>query len=169
MARKEVVSYNITSDLSGTPLTEENVCRVKLHFIVDGESNRAELDLSAEETDALMALLKPYGDAVGGFSTAKVEIGRTASATDKARNEAIRKWAKEMGPEYIWHGKKLDEVSDRGRLSKHVQDAYAAIVEGDGSAPDTDDAPADQTANGNGEATPVTAPEFQPAKSKGRK
>lgn len=149
--------YRITSDLSGAELNEGNVCHVKMHFVIDGESNRAELDLSAEETDALMALLKPYGDAVGGFSTAAVEIGRTATATDKARNERIRAWAKSMGPEFVWNGQALGEVSDRGRLSKHVQDAFAAIEEGDGSAPE-------QTANGNGEATPVATPEFQDAK-----
>jgi len=159
MAREARKVYDITSDLSGTALTEDNAYHVKFMIVVDGESRRAELDVSGDELAALNELLKPYGDAVGGWQTGTVEIGRAGvPATDKARNEKIRAWARDKGPDLVWNGQKLGEVSDRGRLSKHVQDAYAAIEEGDGSAP------VEQTANGNGEAAPVATPEFQDAK-----
>ena len=154
MARQAVTSYNISSDLSGASLTEDNVKRVKVMLTIDGNVKRVELDLSADESDALTALLKPYYDA-GDVSTGHVSTG--SPAADAERNVAIRAWAKARHAEnvkedgtggFVHDGKTLPPVSDRGRIAQEWKDAYAAwekLAQDDAAK-----VPAEPTSNANG-------------------
>lgn len=86
-------------------------------FSFDGRSY--EIDLAPGNREKFEAAIAPYIQA--GRSAGKVKSVATSGAkrparTDKAQLDAMRSWARANGY----------EVSDRGRLSKEVQEAYHA-------------------------------------------
>ena len=108
MAKQTTVT--VTDDLDGTANATE------VTFSLDGESWT--IDLSARNRAALEKALKPYiakatkqGRRRPAASAKKT--GRRVARTDLA---AVRDWAKRNG----------HQVSDRGRISAAVQQAYDA-------------------------------------------
>lgn len=94
-------------------------------FALDGKTY--EIDLSKENQIKLEEALDPFiaaarnaGRAAArgrrGRSSASESQGTSGRAADQARNQAIRQWAQENG----------HTVSQRGRISKSVVDAYEA-------------------------------------------
>lgn len=104
MARKTHVV--LIDDVDGSEAVES------VTFGLDGVSY--EIDLSEEHASELRAALSPWA------SSARRVAGRTrkASASKGGSNETpqIRAWAKDQG----------FEVSERGRISKEIRDAYEA-------------------------------------------
>ncbi len=106
MARKTVVTQ--IDDIDGTVADEA------VTFAVDGISY--EIDLSSANAAALREALSTYigaGRRVGGQGRPR---GSGPARTDKEQLDAIRRWARENG----------FDVSDRGRISKAVREAYNA-------------------------------------------
>lgn len=106
MARKTVVTH--IDDLDGTAANET------VSFTLDQVDY--EIDLSSTNAAALREALSIYisaGRRVGGER--RPRSGGSAR-TDKEQLDAIRRWARSNG----------FEVSDRGRISKAVQEAYNA-------------------------------------------
>ncbi|WP_298132937.1 Lsr2 family protein [Micropruina sp.] len=104
MARTTVVTQ--IDDLDGTVADEA------VNFAVDGVSY--EIDLSSANAAALRGALSTYisgGRRVGGQIRPH---GSGPARTDKEQLDAMRRWARENG----------FEVSDRGRISKAVREAY---------------------------------------------
>ena len=109
MAKQTTVT--ITDDLDGSANAKE------VSFSLNGKTWA--IDLSAKNRAALEKALKPYIAKAteqgrrGGPGKAKRSSSRSKSRTDLA---AVRKWAKDNG----------QQVSDRGRISAEVQEAYDA-------------------------------------------
>jgi len=115
MARKTLVQ--LVDDLDGSPIAEGEGRTVAI--TLDGASY--ELDLSTEHADELDGLLQPYLDAarkVGRKSAGRPSSSSSSSApkSDPSELQKIREWAKENG----------HAVSDRGRISSVVREAYDA-------------------------------------------
>jgi hypothetical protein len=94
----------VTDDLDGSKADQT------LHFSLEGAE--FEIDLSKVHADELRAALDPYmraGRKTGGKRRSR------AAATDGVQISAIRDWAKKQGL----------KVSDRGRVSTDVREAYA--------------------------------------------
>lgn len=103
MARKTITT--LIDDVDGTE-AERTVT-----FSLDGTSY--EIDMSRENIDALTAALEP-------FTTAGHKLNRRTSTRPSSGGSGIdlvevRRWARDQGM----------KVSDRGRVSKEVMDAYA--------------------------------------------
>ena len=89
-------------------------------------NNRAyEIDLSDENTDKLHDALAPFieharkaGGRSGGRGRTRGQAAMTdaPARSDREETHAIREWARQHG----------HEVSDRGRISKSVMEAYMA-------------------------------------------
>jgi hypothetical protein len=89
--------------------------------------NRAyEIDLSDENTDKLHEALAPFiehGRKVGGRSGGRgrtrgqAPMTETSVRSSREETHAIREWARQNG----------HQVSDRGRISKSVMEAYKAV------------------------------------------
>lgn len=107
MARKEVVEY--TDDITGEALSKDQVQVTEISYL----GRDYVLDLSHESALKLATELDTWITAAR-----KVPRGSTprkgASQSDKARNKAIREWAKANGI----------EVSVRGQIAKDVIEAY---------------------------------------------
>ncbi|MFT3832834.1 MAG: Lsr2 family protein [Micropruina sp.] len=105
MARQTVVTH--IDDIDGTPAAET------LTFAIDGVDY--EIDLSEANAMSLREGLRTYTRA-GRRTGAPVSrpSGRAVARTDKEQLDAMRRWARENGY----------EVSDRGRISNAVRDAY---------------------------------------------
>jgi hypothetical protein len=104
MARRTVVM--LTDDLDGSDATET------VRFGLDGRDY--EVDLSKKNAKSLRDGLKRYvevGRKTGGRRTSR--SGSTAGS-DRAQLSAVRAWARQQGM----------EVSERGRISARVQEAY---------------------------------------------
>ena len=113
MAR--VVTTVLVDDLEG----EEGDSVDTVMFGFDGASY--EIDLSEGNREKMAAALAPYiraGRSTGGRRKSRNGAGPNSSPerTDKEQLDAIRSWARANG----------HEVSDRGRISKSVRDAYEA-------------------------------------------
>lgn len=109
MVRKTVVTH--IDDLDGTAADET------VTFSLDGVDY--EIDLSTANAGALREALSVYVGAAhrsGGPSRART--GGGPARTDREQLNAMRRWARENG----------FEVSDRGRISKAVREAYNAAV-----------------------------------------
>ena len=108
MAR-EVVE-RLLDDLDGTDAAET------VRFGLDGR--QYEIDLNSDNADALREAFAPYVSAARQAATDRG--GRRGAAvrprTDANRTNDIRNWARD-------HGFK---VSDRGRISKEIIEAYDA-------------------------------------------
>jgi hypothetical protein len=97
----------ITDDLDGSEAGETIV------FSLEGASY--EIDLSSTHAEELRSVLQPYMKA--GRKTAGRRDGRRrnqGASADKDQIKAIRDWAKKQGL----------KVSDRGRVSGDVREAY---------------------------------------------
>ncbi|MCP2257794.1 Lsr2 protein [Streptoalloteichus tenebrarius] len=112
MAQK--VTVELVDDLDGTR-AEETV-----EFALDGVAYQ--IDLSATNAGKLRDALATFvasarraggGRKRGGATTARKGGGRPASA-DREQNQAIREWARKRGM----------KVSERGRISTEVLNAY---------------------------------------------
>lgn len=107
MARKTVVTF--IDDLDGTAADET------VTFALDNVGY--EIDLSSANAAAPRDALSQYisaGRRTGAPSRATT--ARRPARTDKEQLDAIRRWAREHG----------HQVSDRGRISKAVREAYDA-------------------------------------------
>lgn len=104
MATKTIVS--ILDDIDGTDGAET------VSFSYDGKSY--EIDLADKTKAALEKALEPYIKAARSTGTRRPTGGATQS--DKAELDALRAWAKENGL----------KVSDRGRVSAEIREAYKA-------------------------------------------
>jgi hypothetical protein len=114
------VTVQLVDDIDGS------VAESSVEFGLDGVNFT--IDLSADNADRLRDVLAPYVESarrVGGRRrAAAVKTGPPAQAaqppaapaagTDRERNQAIRKWARQKG----W------EISGRGRIPADVVEAY---------------------------------------------
>jgi hypothetical protein len=76
-----------------------------------------EIDLSKKNVDKMVKALKPYTSAARKAGGRRSGTGRTtASGADRQQLAKIREWARANG----------HQVSDRGRISAAVQEAYHA-------------------------------------------
>ena len=104
MARRTVVM--LTDDLDGSEATET------VRFGLDGRDY--EVDLSKRNAKSLRDGLKRYvevGRKTGGRRTSR---SGTGAGSDRGQLSAMRVWARQQGM----------EVSERGRISARVQEAY---------------------------------------------
>jgi len=122
MARQEIVSYDVTCDVCGKDAADS-------HKITYGNGTRPavyEIDLCTSDAkkltkaqDALVAFLaqgrKSGGSRQRSASAARPRAKRSSAAADPAD---VRAWAQQQGY----------EVSDRGRISAALQEAYAAAT-----------------------------------------
>lgn len=112
MAKRQIVSYKYTDDLTGEELSEDEVSTIEFSY----GSIDYTIDLSAENASKLDDFLAPYVDAAtkvrksGGSPKAKV------TKAEKEDLDAIRAWARENG----------HEVKNRGRIAQPIKDAYYA-------------------------------------------
>ena len=119
MAKQEVVVYTVSCDVCGKDADGS-------HTVTHGNGARPtvyEIDLCAVDAkklaktqDALTALLghgrRSGGSRQRGASGSRPRAKRSSSVSDPA---AVRAWAKASGY----------DVSDRGRISAGIRDAYA--------------------------------------------
>jgi hypothetical protein len=104
MARRTVVM--LTDDIDGSEATET------VRFGLDGRDY--EVDLSKKNAKSLLDGLKRYVDVgrkAGGRRTTRSGSG---GGSDRAQLSAMRAWARQQGM----------EVSERGRISARIQEAY---------------------------------------------
>ena len=109
MARQTTVT--LVDDLDGSNADEQ------VEFVVDGKSYA--IDLSASNSQKLRDALAPFvaaGRRVGGRRSAAAPGTAARSTTDREQNQAIREWALKQGL----------KVSERGRISASVLDAFKA-------------------------------------------
>lgn len=108
MAQKTVVQ--LVDDLDGSPLADGEGKTITLTF----EGVSYEIDLSSHHVDELKAALSPYLAAARKTSGRRSSSRSGNSKTDPAELQKIRDWAAENG----------HTVSNRGRISAAVRDAY---------------------------------------------
>lgn len=108
MAKQTTVT--VTDDLDGSANAKE------VTFSLNGESWT--IDLSAKNRNALEKALKPYiAKATKQGRRRSVPTSKRSSASGSRKDlAAVREWAKSNG----------HQVSDRGRISATVQQAYDA-------------------------------------------
>ncbi|GGM56745.1 Lsr2 family protein [Longimycelium tulufanense] len=109
MAQK--VTVELVDDLDGTR-AEETV-----EFGLDGISYQ--IDLSKKNANKLRSALESYvaqARRAGGRKRAGARRGGRMAAADREQNQAIREWARKRGM----------KVSERGRISTEVLEAYHA-------------------------------------------
>lgn len=114
MAQK--VQVLLVDDLDGGEAKET------VKFGLDGVNY--EIDLSDSNAQGLRDALATYvekarklGRASTGRATAARSRGTSTSSSDREQNRAMREWARRNG---------YKNVSDRGRISQEIQDAYNA-------------------------------------------
>lgn len=100
------VQILLVDDLDGGEATET------VTFALDGVTY--EIDLSTKNAQSLRDNLAGYIDAGRRVSGRRGKNARLSRAGDSELSK-IRKWARENG----------HKVSDRGRISKQISDAYA--------------------------------------------
>ena len=107
MAKTTVTT--ITDDIDGSTDAQT------VTFGLDGSTY--EIDLSKKNVDKMVKALKPYTSAARKAGGHRSGTGRTtASGADRQQLAKIREWARANG----------QQVSDRGRISTAVQEAYHA-------------------------------------------
>ncbi|MBF6330884.1 histone-like nucleoid-structuring protein Lsr2 [Nocardia transvalensis] len=117
MANKTIIeTYD---DLTGDKINMDIVSDPTITFMVDGVEY--EIDLGAKNRDKFYALVEPYtkvarkvGGRRGSRRTGKAAAGR--SSIPREQLGAMREWAKKNGY----------KISERGRISQEVQDAFHA-------------------------------------------
>ena len=103
------VSVKFVDDIDGSEASET------VSFGLDGR--QYDIDLSTQHAKQLRDVLASFA-AVARRGTGRRRTstpGRTPSATDRDQTAAIRQWARDNG----------QDISDRGRISKSVMEAYA--------------------------------------------
>lgn len=108
MAQK--IQVFLQDDIDGSDASET------IRFGIDGASY--EIDLNDKNAKKLRSALEPFISKArksGGRKAAGAGAG-TRGKTDKTQLAAMREWARKSG--YT--------VSDRGRISQEIQDAYSA-------------------------------------------
>ena len=108
MARKEVVK--LIDDLDG-----EEIDRGGQTFAFAYRGASYEIDLSERNAQKFAEALQPYLAAARRIDGGRPKAPSSAPI-DKTQLAAMRSWAKNHGY----------QVSDRGRVSKEIQDAYHA-------------------------------------------
>ena len=108
MAQKVIVET--VDDLDGTVINDGTGGTVQ--FALQGRSY--EIDLSDENTGRLQELLEPYISKAR--QTGQIRRPSTPSPKNSSKLQDIREWARANG----------HQVSERGRIAKTVQDAYAS-------------------------------------------
>ncbi|GAA5119065.1 histone-like nucleoid-structuring protein Lsr2 [Pseudonocardia adelaidensis] len=101
----------LVDDLDGTDADEQ------VQFMVDGKAY--EIDLSSSNSKKLRDALAPFVTAArrtGGRRRSGAAGPVARATTDREQNQAIREWAQQQGM----------KVSERGRISASVLDAYKA-------------------------------------------
>lgn len=111
MARK--VEVTLVDDIDGGEASET------LRFSLDGVNY--EIDVSSKRAGELRASLWPFinkARKVGrsGLGGRRRTIVQTPTRNDRAQNKAIRDWAK----------RKKIELSERGRIPRHIVEQYEA-------------------------------------------
>ncbi len=112
MARREITQY--FDDLDNSPLEDSEVNII--NFSVD--RNHYVLDLSEKNAAAFRAALEPWIAAAQVTPAPQKSPTRVSSAAQREKSRAIREWARENG----------FQVSDRGKISASVLDAYEKAV-----------------------------------------
>ena len=113
MARRIV--HQLVDDIDGTLLEAGE--GETIHFSFNGISY--EIDLTAENAEALRSALEPYiaaGRRSSVASAARASSPRKRASASKGETTAIREWAKANG----------HQVSERGRIPASLIDAYQA-------------------------------------------
>lgn len=112
MAKKTI----LVDDLDGTELKDGQGDTVSFTY----EGSEYSLDLSNKNKKKLDDALAPFianATKLGGRRTSTRSSGGTSPArTDKEKLQAMRQWARDHGY----------SVSDRGRVSQEIQEAYHA-------------------------------------------
>lgn len=111
MAKRQITQ--LIDDLDGTVLDDG----VTINFSVNGHTY--EIDLSPESAEAFHDVLAPYikaGRPVAGNTSRTTTQGRSGGKSGRTDLAAVRAWAKDNG----------HDVSDRGRVSVSVLEAYDA-------------------------------------------
>jgi hypothetical protein len=105
-------TVQLLDDLNGTVI--ENGDGATVSYAFEGDSY--EIDLSAENLAAFRAAMKPYTNVSRrvGYVPAKPR-GASSAGSDRSELQAIRSWAATNGM----------QVSDRGRISGTVREAFA--------------------------------------------
>ena len=107
------VIEQLVSDLSGKDIKDGEGETVKFSI----GSTSYEMDLTEAEAGQFYDAVKKYTDVATKTSGRGGRSGGGSKAkSDSGQTQAIRAWARENGL----------EVSDRGRISRDVQDAYNA-------------------------------------------
>jgi nucleoid-associated protein Lsr2 len=104
-------TVTLVDDLDGSEADEQ------VQFMVDGKSY--EIDLSSSNSKKLRDSLAPFvvvARRTGGRRRTGTAGAPARATTDREQNQAIREWAQQQGM----------KVSERGRLSASVLDAYKA-------------------------------------------
>lgn len=108
MAKKTITTTEFTDDLDG------GVAAGTVSFSFDGSNY--EIDLSKKNRIAMEKVLKPYIDHARKARSTRNRRPVTATTSRRSDLAAIRAWAPENG----------FEVSERGRISHEVVEAYDA-------------------------------------------
>lgn len=110
MAKRTITTTEFTDDLDG------GKAEGTVKFAYDGQSY--EIDLNKKNRSALEKALKPYIDAARKSRSSTRSSRPAGSRRSASRRDlkAVRDWARANG----------HEVSDRGRISQEIQDAYDA-------------------------------------------
>ena len=107
------VIEQLVSDLSGKDIKDGEGETVKFSI----GSTSYEMDLTEAEAGQFYDAVKKYTDVASKTSGRGVRSrGGSKSKSDRNQTQAIRAWARENGR----------EVSERGRISQEIQDAYNA-------------------------------------------
>jgi len=109
MAQKTVIQ--LTDDLDGTKISGSGET---VAFVLDGVSYQ--IDLSDKNARKLRDTLAPYVAAARRGASRSSRGRRSASTSTPRDAQAIRSWARRNG----------HEVSERGRISSTILDAYEA-------------------------------------------
>ena len=97
------VKILLTDDMDGNEADET------VRFGLDG--GQYEIDLSSQNAAILRDTIRPY---IGKARRVRKTATRSTAASRNPETKKIRAWAKENGY----------RVSDRGRIDKHIEDAY---------------------------------------------
>ncbi|WP_375504756.1 Lsr2 family protein [uncultured Jatrophihabitans sp.] len=108
MAKKIVTTTEFTDDLDG------GVAAGTVSFSFDGSN--FEIDLSKKNRNAMQKALKPYIEHARKTRSARTRHTTTSTANRRSDLAAIRTWATDNG----------FKVSERGRISQEVTQAYNA-------------------------------------------
>jgi hypothetical protein len=112
VAQKVIVET--VDDLDGSVITDGSGGTVAFSF----QGKSYEIDLSSDNRDKLASALDPYISKARPTGqrrrTAEPQQQRGASSSNGNRLQEIREWARANG----------HQVSDRGRISKQIQDAF---------------------------------------------